>query len=139
MRSGADCFTLDILQRGIVEQAHYRIAVFNRGIEPVFIKPQVKRNCRKDFGSGCIELAIQFGEDRLETVGPLRPDVGRHRSIGQGAAFRQVTPDMPEFLHVVVLGILGNFNPERSVATRPGNGRMLIAALFFFRQGKEFL
>ena len=139
MRSGADRFAFQPCERRIVEQPHDRVALGDGVVEPVLIQPQVYRDPRQDGRPGLVELAVQFAEHRLEFSRARRPDVGRHRHIGQRAAGGQIAPDVPELLEVVQHGVLGDLHPERRITARPANRRIVIAALFLFGQGKELL
>ena len=139
VRSGADRLAVLPVQRRIMQQPHHRIALFDPGVEPVLAQPQIRRDPRQDGGAGRIELAVELAEHFLEFIRPRGPDIGRHRQIGQRAARRQIAPDVPEFLEVMRLGVLGDLDPERGIAARTSNRRIVVAALFRFGQGKKLL
>ena len=57
--------------------------------------------------------------------------------IAEAVSGGQIPPDMPEFLLIMRLGILGNLNAERGIATRAASSGKLIVLLNVNRQREE--
>lgn len=54
-------------------------------------------------------------------------------------ALGQIAPDMPEFLEIDMLGVLGDLGLERRIAALAAPGFVVIAVLFLLGQREELL
>ncbi len=99
-------------------------------IEPVGREPQMARDGREQPVSSAIERGEQFEEGRFEAFRPGGPDIGGHVTR-EAVIGGKLTADMPEFLQVDMLGVLGDLDLERSVAALAAAARGEIAALLF--------
>jgi hypothetical protein len=59
--------------------------------------------------------------------------------VAEPVAGRKIAPDMPEFLQIMFVGILGNFGAERGIAALPGHCGCVISGLGFGWQREELL
>jgi hypothetical protein len=82
-----------------MEQAEHRIAVLDRGIEPVGRQAQIARDRREQFVAGIVERLEQLEKGLAKALGAIGPDIGGI-CRGEAMALRQLAADMPEFLEV---------------------------------------
>ena len=98
----------------------------------------MKRDALQHLAAGFFECCVKFEEGFAKSVDLVRPDIGWHifRKI---MALRQLATDVPEFLEVMDLGILGLFGPERRVSASPAATRRVIRLLHIIGEREEFL
>ena len=124
------------IERRVMQEAHDRIAVFHRRLEVIARQFEVQRDRFQDAPPRRIESVVEGFEGRPEAVDLAGPDVGRHE-LRQFVPVGQFATDVPEFLQVMDLRILGDFLAERRVTARAATARHVIGPLHILRQGKE--
>ena len=86
--------------------------------------------------SGQIKRCVKLSEDFGKARSFFRPDIGGHE-LSQWMPVSKLAPDMPKFLQIMQLGILGFFCAEGRITARPACAGNLIAQLLRIGQSEE--
>ena len=120
----------------IVQQPQDRIAEVDRRIEEMPVEAQVDGDRFQDLQTHLVERAIEPAHGLMEFRHiRVRPDVVRHVAA-VGMARRQVAPDVPKLLQVVVHLALGGLDAEGGVAALATDWQ-LVFQLLGLGQGEE--
>ena len=98
----------------------------------------MQRNRFEHARAGHFKRGEQRAHGFAEAFDLVRPDIGCHE-FSQRVARRQAAANVPEFLQVEHLGVLGLFGAERGVTARAAAAFDLVGALDRVGQRKERL
>src|SRR5262245_59835097 len=111
-----------------MDHSQHAVALAHLVVEPVAVEPQISRDRFEKLAPHRVERMPELERGALEACIALDPDiVGHRRAVAM--AGRQLAPDLPELLEVVVLRSLGRLDAERGVTARTADAWHVVAAL----------
>ena len=119
-----------------MDQPHHRIALAHRVDEEIGGKVQISRDRFQNACTRLVEGGEHFKIGFAKAVQFLWPDIGGHIGF-EPVTGRQLPADMPEFLEILDIGILGALRPERGVAASPAAAGDVIGALHILGQREK--